>query len=218
LKRIGLTQRVSSNVGGQPHDCLDASWSEVLLKLRLVPVPLPNIDASEDQTRQILEGFNLDGLVLTGGNDLAGFGAVVGSEVSPRRDTFEGIAVGWARSTSLPLVAVCRGFQHLNVLLGGDLSRTTGHAGVRHRVLRLGRGNAWSIDLPDVFLVNSFHNFVIPESGLADCLRPLVVDENGHVEAAEHVSEPIFGMMWHPERPNPADQVDRTILKSLFGR
>ena len=189
----------------------------MLLRFGLAPIPLPNIDAADDVVGQILDILDLEGLILTGGNDLVGLGPVVGSEASSRRDNFERIAISWARANKIPLLAVCRGFQHLNIVLGGDISKATGHAGDTHRVFHVGDHTSSLVDFPGEFLVNSFHNFTIAEQKIAKCLVPLVTDENGCVEAAVHVSEPLLGIMWHPERSSPAEEIDRSILKSLFG-
>lgn len=180
-------------------------------------MPLSNINAADDVIREILDSFDMEGLILTGGNDLAGLGPVVGSEASPRRDNFERIAISWARVNRVPILAVCRGFQHLNIVLGGGISKTTGHAGVTHRVFSVGNRTSFLPGLPGEFWVNSFHNFAITKESIAECLVPLVTDESGCVEAAVHVSEPILGIMWHPERPNPVEGVDSSIIASLFG-
>ena len=67
-----------------------------------------------------------EGLLLTGGEDVAPtrYGetphpSVV--DVDEARDTFEAALVGAARSRNLPLFAICRGIQVLNVACGGTL-------------------------------------------------------------------------------------------------
>jgi putative glutamine amidotransferase len=74
--------------------------------------------------RAALEG--IDGLMLTGGDDVAParYGeskhpAVV--EVEPERDEFEIALVREARRRNLPILAICRGIQVLNVAAGGSL-------------------------------------------------------------------------------------------------
>ena len=68
----------------------------------------------------------VDGLILTGGDDIqpsrygeAPHPTVVDAE--PGRDAFELDIVREARSHSLPIFAICRGIQELNVALGGTL-------------------------------------------------------------------------------------------------
>ena len=67
-----------------------------------------------------------DGLLLTGGDDVAPsrygeepHAAVV--QVAPERDEFEIALVHEARKRRLPIFAICRGVQVLNVACGGSL-------------------------------------------------------------------------------------------------
>ena len=71
-----------------------------------------------------LEG--LDGLLLTGGGDLAPskYGETPHPTVEaaePGRDDFELGLVALARQRGLPILAICRGVQVLNVACGGSL-------------------------------------------------------------------------------------------------
>jgi len=68
----------------------------------------------------------IDGLLLTGGDDVApsrygeaAHGSVV--EAEPGRDEFEIGLIAAARATKLPMLAICRGIQVLNVACGGTL-------------------------------------------------------------------------------------------------
>ncbi len=71
-----------------------------------------------------------DGVLLIGGGDIAPerFGlAAEAAGVDPRRDEFETQLALGARALGLPVLAVCRGCQLLNVALGGTLVRVEGH-------------------------------------------------------------------------------------------
>ena len=68
----------------------------------------------------------MDGLLLTGGDDVAP--TRYGEEkhpavkvVAPERDEFEIALVREARKRDLPILAICRGIQVLNVAAGGSL-------------------------------------------------------------------------------------------------
>jgi len=220
MTRIGITQRVSSRFHGQPHDCLDQAWTDLLLHMGYVPLPLPNLAGSEEAVAAYLSGLELDGLILSGGNDIAGQGDAVGSEASERRDAFERAAIGWARRAALPVLGVCRGMQFLNVVLGGSLVRVEGHAGTRHQVRRVagiadGTASCFS-DLPERFEVNSFHNFAVSPDGLAQGLVAVVTDEAGQVEAFAHAGERIAAIMWHPERSVPFNLMDMMLMDRLL--
>lgn len=218
MKRIGITQRVSTQFHGQPHDCLDTAWSDLLLSLERLPIPLPNIEAAPATIEAYLDAVSLDGLILSGGNDISGFGEVRGSEVSERREAFERAAVDWAMRREIPILAACRGMQFLNVILGGGLSAIRGHAGVPHAVLRVDDALPEAIEsLPERLSVNSFHNFAVTTGQLAPDLRPAAIDADGNVEAYFHPSRPIVGTMWHPERPGDSEEFDRHVITKLFG-
>lgn len=217
IKRIGITQRVSSQFHGQPHDCLDQAWANLLLDMGYHPVPLPNLAGSQVGIATYLSGLALDGLILSGGNDIAGQGAVAGSEISERRDHFERMAIIWARHQALPVLGVCRGMQFLNVVLGGTLSAIKGHAGTRHRVSRVNPDQTACFSaLPQQIEVNSYHNFAISADGLAAELIPAAIDEDGGIEAFVHSKERIAAMMWHPERTTPFCAVDKTIIDCVM--
>jgi putative glutamine amidotransferase len=68
----------------------------------------------------------IDGLLLTGGGDVepARYGETPHEkleEVDPARDEFEIALIAAARSRDLPIFAICRGVQLLNVAAGGTL-------------------------------------------------------------------------------------------------
>jgi putative glutamine amidotransferase len=70
-----------------------------------------------------------DGLLLTGGSDIAPEflrqevpdPSVLDKDVDPARDRWEFEAVGKAIARGLPIFAICKGMQVLNVALGGTL-------------------------------------------------------------------------------------------------
>jgi len=81
------------------------------------------LDPSMDVSSVIRD---IDGLLLTGGEDVAPerygeqpHASVV--DVSPARDEFELALVAEARRIGLPILAICRGIQLLNVACGGTL-------------------------------------------------------------------------------------------------
>jgi putative glutamine amidotransferase len=72
----------------------------------------------------------MDGLLLTGGPDIAAEflrqevpdPSVIDKDVDPRRDRWEFEAIENAVKRELPLFAICKGMQTLNVALGGTLT------------------------------------------------------------------------------------------------
>jgi gamma-glutamyl-gamma-aminobutyrate hydrolase PuuD len=222
VQKIGITQRVSRHLYDQPHDCLDQGWVDFLLGLGYLPVPLANLSTSPEAITTYLRQLGLDGLILSGGNDIGGRigeSNAVGSEVSDRRDAFERLAIGWARSEGVPILGVCRGMQLLNVVLGGKLEIVAGHAGTSHVVRAVGNApERYFAALPAQFVVNSFHNFAVTSAGLAPELISAVVDDAGNVEACAHSREKIVGIMWHPERPSPVPELNAEIVARALAR
>ncbi len=66
-------------------------------------------------------------------------------------------------------------------------------------------------------VVNSYHNNCAgPPGKIKKPLIPFALSEDGLVEGVIHESNPMLGIMWHPERPNPAAEYDIYLIKSLF--
>src|SRR6266487_1332108 len=167
----------------------------------------------------------IDGLMLTGGDDVAperyaepAHAAVV--EAEPGRDEFEFGLVKAARDRHLPLFAICRGIQVLNVACGGTLvqdilSQVPGavpHAlkippnepyTLAHEVW-LEKGSLLSnlmgerLAGGDSCEVNSRHHQAVKEVARGFTVSATAPD--GIIEAIEDASaEFCLGVQWHPE-------------------
>jgi len=176
----------------------------------------------------------LDGLVVAGGADvdpaLYGQEKVACRHLDPARDQLEGDLLRWAVQHGTPVLAICRGMQLLNVVLGGTLHQeaaaeypgfkpTRGlyrQATLRRPVHVIKRG--WVADLlgtgRKVHLVNSLHHQAIAE--VAPDLEVVAVDEQGMVQALEAVRKDVFtvGLQWHPELM-PHAKVQMSFFRAL---
>jgi putative glutamine amidotransferase len=170
-----------------------------------IPVVLP--PTGTDHIDSLLE--RLDGLCLSGGPDLdpAAYGAPERhaqlGPTEPTLDAFELALTRAALERGLPILAVCRGAQALNVACGGTLhqhipghrqsesaSHTT-HAvqiSARSRLHRMFRSRS----LP----VNSFHHQAVDRIG--DGLRVVGRAPDGTIEAIEGAGF-LVGVQWHAE-------------------
>jgi putative glutamine amidotransferase len=158
------------------------------------------------------------GVVLTGGEDVepACYGQERLAECgpsNPARDHMEMEVLRLARARGLPVLAICRGMQLLNVALGGTLyqdipSQLGGdllHEQLapldrrwHHATVERGSGFERIFGSRELF-INSFHHQAIDR--LAPGLRATVVAEDGVVEGVEGTEGPwLFGVQWHPER------------------
>jgi gamma-glutamyl-gamma-aminobutyrate hydrolase PuuD len=177
------------------------------------PVILP-VQQEESST---LDGLlrRLDGLVLTGGPDVDP--ARYGAERHPRsqaprvqRDERELALVNAAERAGLPVLAICRGMQLLNVAHGGSLLQhlpeVVGHeehnptpgAFAAHSV-RIEPGSALHKALGwEERDVPTHHHQGIDHVG--DGLSPVAWAKDGTVEALEDRAKPfVIGVQWHPE-------------------
>jgi putative glutamine amidotransferase len=169
------------------------------------------------------------GLVLTGGEDVAP--ELYGQEphpelgsVNPLRDQLELAALDVALRRGIPILAICRGMQMLNVALGGtlyqDLPSQRGgdvlheqEAPVTHRWhhadVKPGSGLEEIFGTRELF-INSFHHQGVDK--LAPALDATVWAEDGLVEGVEGKEHGwMYGVQWHPERgeaESPADERD----------
>jgi putative glutamine amidotransferase len=150
----------------------------------------------------------LDGLLLTGGSDIdpAMYGAPRHpdtGEPDPARDTLETVLLREALERDLPVLAICRGLQLLNVALGGTLvQHIEGH---RHREqpdvhpITIGsHSRLRSILGVDEFVVNSRHHQCVDRvaSGLVVVARA----PDNVVEALEFPGKRfVLAVQWHPE-------------------
>jgi putative glutamine amidotransferase len=173
------------------------------------PLVVPPSEDSIEETIAVL-----DGIVFSGGSDLdpAHYGDDPHPETDePRevRDRAEMALLTAALERDMPVLAVCRGSQVLNVALGGDLVQhlpeIVGHEGHRHTP------GAWSDHevklepesrvgelLGERAPVKSHHHQGYGKIG--EGLRETGWADDGTVEALEDPSKRFaVGVLWHPE-------------------
>lgn len=209
MKRIGLTQRVDVVPSyGERRDALDQQWARLLEEAGAAPVPLANLAADADA---LVDALGLEGVILTGGNDLASLPEA--TSAAPERDAFEHRLIACCRRRGLPILAVCRGMQMLAAFDGAPVYPVDGHVRTRH-VLKPAPAPAVRVALAAE--VNSFHGFAVDAAGLPATVAPLARAEDGVLEAMARTDRPEVGIMWHPERERPFCPADVALVRSLF--
>ena len=206
MKRIAITQRVIENESyPERRDALDQRWTPLFEALGYLLVPLPNCVRSVNTW---LRDLRVEGLLLSSGNDLSTLPNA--TAVAPERDATEQAALEYCLSEQLPCLAVCRGMQLVIAHFGGQVRHCEGHVATRHAV---------ETARPDLIAetVNSYHNFGTALDALPDPLEALAWTADGTVEALKHRTHPIWGIMWHPEREEPALESDQRLLQVIFG-
>ncbi|MBA2755415.1 MAG: gamma-glutamyl-gamma-aminobutyrate hydrolase family protein [Chloroflexia bacterium] len=216
---IGITPSPSVEVashGTFERYSMATTYVGAVLAAGGIPVVLPLQDANAPElvTR-------LDGLLLSGGGDVAPerYGETVVHPatygVHPLRDQFELDLVTAANDRSIPILAICRGIQLVNVAYGGTLHQdlpTSGMATIEHRQQesRLGMddighevtvtpGSPLAVIYGrETVGVNSFHHQAIATVG--DGLRVIGRAADDTVEAITDDRRPfVIGVQWHPE-------------------
>ena len=179
------------------------------------------VDASMS-TDAALEG--LDGLILTGGDDVgpARYGEAAHPktvEAEPARDEFEIALVNGARAQQLPLFAICRGIQVLNVACGGTLVQDIPAQinGALNHSLTVPPNSPYSLAhevwvekdsilsklmgdrlTADTCEVNSRHHQAVKD--VAKGFRVGATAPDGVIEAIEDPAARFcLGVQWHPE-------------------
>jgi putative glutamine amidotransferase len=149
--------------------------------------------------------------------------------LDPFRDALTLPLIRAAVERKTPLFAICRGFQELNVALGGSLHQSVhdvdGHKDHRaryelpldemygpvHTVSLRGRLRDWVGS--DKLMVNSLHWQGIAR--LADGLKPEAFAEDGLVEAVRGPDDAAFclGVQWHPEWGAKLNPVSASLFR-----
>lgn len=171
------------------------------------------------------------GLLLTGGSDVdpALYGEAALLETEPPdadRDAVESDLIDEAISRDLPLLAICRGLQILNVNLGGSLiqhlptverhvRRTPDRSLPAHTVAIEPGTMLAHIAKQQTWEVNSRHHQAVARLGSG--LRVSARDqEDGTIEAIELPARRyVLAVQWHPENQAPTDPGQASLFRSF---
>jgi len=180
----------------------------------------------------------LDGIILTGSRSNVQpslYGGPPHAEGTPEDANRDGVTLPLIRAAvaaGVPVLAICRGLQELNVALGGslhqrlqDLPDRFDHSTPMQPNPKVRTGKAHAIRLtPGGWLhrlagapeipVNSLHNQGI------DRLAPGLVAEgvapDGTIEAVRGISPGfVIGVQWHPEYDWETDSISRRIFEAF---
>ncbi len=189
--------------------------------LGLIPVPIPN---RLTDVAGFCDVLRIDGIVLTGGNNVSGhvYGhqSFLAEGSSAVRDQTEVALIDFAIAHEVPLVAWCRGLQMMQVYFGGQLCGTegsrVGHVATVHEV-EITTDFHREIAQSSALQVNSYHDYGVRRSELVAPLREFAVEPiDGFVEAAYHPDLPMAACQWHPERPGGPTSFNSALMKSLI--
>jgi putative glutamine amidotransferase len=209
---VGITtyaQEASWSYWKQPAALIPLDYVDAVQRAGGRPVLIPPDD---DGIEEVLDA--LDGLIFSGGNDLTAesYGAEAAPETTgtnPERDSGELALLSAALERDLPVLAICRGVEVLNVARGGDLVQhipeTLGHEDHRevpgtfseHAVDVKEGSRLASIVGPSPAVTSHHHQAV---GRLGDGLVETAWAKDGTIEGAEDPTRRFaVGVQWHPE-------------------
>jgi putative glutamine amidotransferase len=211
---------------------LSLNYARSLEGAGLIPLVVPPLT---DPTRagEILDSAG--GLLLTGGEDVdpGRYGAAphprLGA-VNPQRDATELALIDAARTRRLPVLAICRGIQILNVSFRGTLYQdlpserpskvehdSAGDRSNRTHEVSITAGSRLAAATGTTTMaVNSYHHQAIDRCGAG--LHVTAVASDGVIEAVEVDDREwwVLCVQWHPEDlTTDARSWDRGIFKAF---
>ncbi|CAN0104229.1 unnamed protein product [Phaeothamnion confervicola] len=224
---IAVCARVLTFSDEGKRDAFSSSqpYSRAVARAGGVPVLVPPIRELWKNAGTVLKHF--DGVLLPGGGD-----------VDPRRygqepdeDTLYGIVeahdeldlaiVNAAIDLDLPMLALCRGMQVMNVALGGSLQQDIGNNDhwMREHTVDLVEGSliAQTVGTTHLEHCHSVHHQGIDR--LADGLVATGWSEDGQLEAVERRGSTwVVGLQWHPEDTAPHKPQQQAVYDELVRR
>lgn len=212
-KIIALSQNIKINTYNEIEDCINVSWIRFVEKLNYLPLYIPTIN--KEFVNDYFEKFRIDGVILTGGNDVYHDNKTnkIAIKLSKIRNKIENEILNNCINKNIPVLGVCRGMQYINTYLGGKLSLIKNHSGnSKHPIINQSQDK---YRFPK--MVNTFHNYGIPNNFNSSLTEVLATDEGNNIEAFCHFEKKILGIMWHPEREKPFNKLDLDLIKEFFG-
>ncbi len=234
---VGVTADSTETGSHRAHIVVEKYVSAVVEGADALALVVPALGEAQSSTALVQA---LDGLVFTGSlsnvepRHYGGAPSAPGTLHDRARDATTLPLMRAAIDAGVPVLAICRGFQEMNVVFGGtlhqyvhevdgrrdhredrsaslDVQYGPSHVvrlapgGVLHTLMQ-GRGEAW---------VNSLHTQGVAE--LAPCLAVEAVAPDGLVEAVRVDGARAFalGVQWHPEWRHADDPLSTAIFRAF---
>ncbi|HET59373.1 MAG TPA: gamma-glutamyl-gamma-aminobutyrate hydrolase family protein [Chloroflexi bacterium] len=212
--QIGIT--IGHNAGSPPVYELGAAYLQAVTKAGGTPLLLPT-SLPHDSLLSLFQ--QCSGLLLSGGRDVDPLRYQTRPDprakgIDHDRDEAEILLIEIALANGIPILAICRGIQILNVAMGGSLYPDVmqDHPGAqkhdfypnlprdayRHTITLASGSLLQTIMNTDMIQVNSLHHQSIksPASGLQ--VVGMAEDDTIEAVVAPH-KDWVIGVQWHPE-------------------
>ncbi|WP_119154461.1 gamma-glutamyl-gamma-aminobutyrate hydrolase family protein [Caldimonas tepidiphila] len=232
---VVLLPACNRTLGAHPYHVIGRKYVDAVRLAGCLPLVVPS--AAAQDVDELLETAH--GVLLTGSPSNVHpdhFGESVLDEnlpLDPDRDSLTLPLIRKALARGVPLFAICRGFQEMNVAFGGSLHQAVhdrpGHLdhreapdgpleeqyGPAHEVSIVPGGLLETILGDSRFLVNSLHGQGV--NRLAEGLRVEAVAPDGLIEAFSRPSAPAFNLcvQWHPEWQASENPVSVKLFKAF---
>lgn len=235
---VRLSDQVRLTPQGEParrEMALGLTYLRAIERAGGIPVVIPPL--AIDAIPALLA--HLDGVLLSGGPDIhpEAYGESPHPELGPTWRDLDATELALARqaiATDLPMLAISRGAQALNIARGGTLFQHLPERfgrSIQHRQLAEGPGNTHPVDIAaesalaralgsTELNVNSYHHQAT--SGLGRGVRAVAWAPDGVVEAIEVPrSAFVIGVQWHAESMTesaPHARLFRTFVETAAAR
>jgi putative glutamine amidotransferase len=235
---IGVATQTLPPIEGERPPCwiMGQRYIEALRATGAAPILLPLLTHDPDAMRDIFD--RLDGVFLTGGVDVdpSRYGEnkhPLCGTTDPDRDAIELMLLKHAMDHHLPVLAVCRGIQILNVACGGTLYQDVSAqvpAAMKHDYFPTPANPSRTYLAHDITVtpgslladilgetvvsVNSMHHQAIKD--LAAGLKPTAFAPDGIIEAVEGTNgQYLIAVQWHPEELADSQPGMRRLFSSF---
>jgi putative glutamine amidotransferase len=230
LPIIGVTTSSERTEKGVDRAFVNAAYIRAVERAGGVPVLLTPYHSPASLT-----ALHIDGLLLTGGGDIdpIRFGEARHAKtelVSAERDQLElERLTRQAIETGVPLLAICRGIQVVNVALNGTLhqhvpdtfgedvahSQSGARSYASHEVTIEPGSLLADLTRAERLRVNSFHHQAIKDLG--EGLKPVAWAEDKVIEAVELPGACgfVLAVQWHPEELVEEDAAALRLFQAL---
>lgn len=207
MKKIAITQRLIQNDSyHELREALDVKWGLLFKALGFLPIILP----VEYEFEEYFKSMKIDGILLTGGNDLS---SIDSNTLSKKRDVFEKKLIAYGIENGIPIFGICRGMQIIAEYFGSDFKKVSDQVGIRHNI-KANEESKYFRYLEKLGKVNSFHNYAV--NNISEELVISAFNENGIIKAIEHREKKIFAQMWHTEREEKFDTNELNLIRCFF--
>lgn len=217
---------LSSTISDTGRASISQSYYNAVIRAGGVPIVAPVTDDTKALERMVAMA---QGIIMIGGGDIAP--SYFNEQPHPQlgkindlQDSYDVALVRLALKSNIPILAICRGEQVLNVVAGGSLYQDIPSqigSSVNHRQKRPKTEGSHTIKVDSMsylsrimggatsLYVNSFHHQSVKELGRG--LSAVAWSSDGVIEALENADGRVICVQFHPE--GHTDNPDSEMIK-----